>query len=528
MKGLYTFLSLIFVALIPLTANSQSNDMHVLPGTKITIEDGSTMTFTACKLILHSPENSGPTASLIDKGATNDRQVYALGGGTIIAERFLSRSETHYVAAPLTDALSAALTPDNAGYYIHDEAAVWGKESSWVKSKSDDNPLNSGQGYAAGYTLPYMVKFTGTELTTGDKTISVQYTDNGDDENHYGWNLIGNPYPSAIDWDDVEADWNNQTSNTEDIYSAIYFWDKDNYRYYVPGSDDQSGSFTEPPAYTQDATSIIPPMQGFFVKAKSGATEITIPNSARVHNTTEIFHKKKRQKNSNSLRVAVSNDSNTDEAFLRFLDNATSNFDGNYDAYKMLTDENYPDVPQIYSITPDATKLAINSLPINETEDLIVPLGFKTEKAGTFTIQISDFNFEENVPVYLEDTYGSERGEAVNEQLQSGSQYSFTSDKGTFNDRFILHFAPMAVDVPEIKGQESAYGINVYANSNKIYVRIPTEKARVTVYNMLGSVVLDKNLTSNFNIIPLQKTKGQYIVKVNDGSEIKTTKVYLK
>ena len=111
-----------------------------------------------------------------------------------------------------------------------------------------------------------MIEYTGT-LNSGNQTISVTKSNNG-------WNLVGNPYPSYIDWDKIFPDATN-------INNAVYFYDVSNNQYesrvdYVGASKD------------------IPSGQGFFVHcndAGGGSLPLTINHRL---NASQTFWKKKK------------------------------------------------------------------------------------------------------------------------------------------------------------------------------------------------------------------------------------------
>src|SRR5690606_47319 len=67
---------------------------------------------------------------------------------------------------------------------------------------STEADLTNGRGYAAwvGRGAPFTIEVTGTPAT-GD--IPVQVTAQSPDGLNDGWNLIGNPYPAPIDWNNV-------------------------------------------------------------------------------------------------------------------------------------------------------------------------------------------------------------------------------------------------------------------------------------------------------------------------------------
>src|SRR5690606_10299861 len=103
-----------------------------------------------------------------------------------------------------------------------------------------------------------------------------------------GFHLIGNPYPSPIDWNASEG-WTKLN-----VENGIYF--------FTAGTTQYTGTYT---SYVNGISStdgkssnIIPSMQGFFVKVTNpaaGASKVTgslsINNKARVNDFSQQFLK---------------------------------------------------------------------------------------------------------------------------------------------------------------------------------------------------------------------------------------------
>ena len=151
----------------------------------------------------------------------------------------------------------------------------------------------------------------------------------GTDATLNGFNLVGNPYPCAIDWD-AATGWTKTNVN-----NAIYFFKENQYASYVNGTGTNGG------------TQYIPSLQGFFVRRNQsafGTGTLKMDNNVRVHNTTSFY----KSLNSDLLRLKVTGNSFNDETVIRFNDAASSGFDGNMDAYKLF---GYKEAPQFIQRT---------------------------------------------------------------------------------------------------------------------------------------------------------------------------------
>ncbi|MCD4697211.1 MAG: T9SS type A sorting domain-containing protein, partial [Bacteroidales bacterium] len=247
------------------------------------------------------------------------------------------------------------------------------------------------------------------------------------------------------------------------------------------------------------------PGQGFFVEVTDDGSMIGTLQAGlgtRVHSSDPFY------KNSikNMLRVKASGNGYSDEAVIRFLDDATQGYDSKYDAHKLFV--THEEVPQVYSL--ENNFMAINALP--ETE--LVPLGFHAGINGEYSINAFDIN---DIPsVWLEDTF---TGLFTNLTVDS---YSFSYSTTDETSRFVLHFAPLSV------GDKFADGINIYSFNNVVYVVTPEiTTGNIIVYNVLGQEVANAEITDVVNNISLVNG-GYYIVQVISDNSVTSKKVYIK
>ena len=137
-------------------------------------------------------------------------------------------------------------------------------------------PLNSSTPSGRGFTV--LVEGPAITMdsrgTLGQGIVPVALTSqspvvNGPD----GWNLIGNPYPSAIDWDNVAL--------PPGVYNAVYVWD--NFGNSGQGTaTDQIVSYVDDVGTPRVMVVEIAQGQGFWVKATANTT-LTFTEAAKTH-----------------------------------------------------------------------------------------------------------------------------------------------------------------------------------------------------------------------------------------------------
>ncbi len=136
-------------------------------------------------------------------------------GGEITVEQYVPEAGDghHYLSTPMSG-LTLSEWSDDFDFklgdnifphlYYYDEP-----NSQWVTPDAVSDALVVGRGYTGYFSGEIVVDITGVP-NSGDITIPL--TNNGD-----GWNLIGNPFTSPIDWDGVTI--------PSGVSGAVYAWD---------------------------------------------------------------------------------------------------------------------------------------------------------------------------------------------------------------------------------------------------------------------------------------------------------------
>lgn len=125
--------------------------------------------------------------------------------------------------------------------------------------------LASGKGYNCYYSSDHLYTLQG-QLNSSSVDCALSYTLKIPDEpTRYGLNLLGNPFSSGLDWDEIT--FGAFALNYPDGTSKVLHYTREgDHVYYINGTGSAPG-----------VTGIIPPMQGFFTKTYSQGHTITLP-----------------------------------------------------------------------------------------------------------------------------------------------------------------------------------------------------------------------------------------------------------
>jgi hypothetical protein len=205
-------------------------------------------------------------ASLLDNG-------YLTINGNATVERYVTGGAWHNISTPVNGATVNSL-------YFNGNPDVWLRtynepDNTRTYVTQLTTPMHPGQGFevwveaGSNVTGEFVGPLQTTDLTLNSTSIPpLSYS--GPDP--LGFNLIGNPFASALDWD-------IGTWNETDMAGTIWVWDTLSGNYKTRNSA-SAGSLTD---------GIIPIGQGFFVQATASTASITMPMDARVHSAQAYY-----------------------------------------------------------------------------------------------------------------------------------------------------------------------------------------------------------------------------------------------
>jgi hypothetical protein len=474
-------------------------------GNSLIIEAGAKATFdvlTNSSGTLRIRSNASGIGSLrfnsYTDGGSEEITMFLSGGGG-------PAYKWHYIAVPGSMNKSAFTNTNPYNLLLFDDSKITtgNNMEGWQWHDGYDGTtsfttLNTKRGYNFYHTADVTVTLptvTGL-LSTMGASVPLQYNGNG-------LNLIGNSLTCSINWDNVTRSGN--------MRNAIYFTTNNEMVSYVNGVGSPIGT-----------TGIIPPLQGFFVKALEAGCSLNFsPVNVRTHGTVNRY---KGEPFIPLLRIELLKDGITnDETVIRFDYDATTDFDNLFDASKLFA-ATAPKA-RIWSVIGDEDYV-INALPFPDTEYLL-PLSLIVKEEGTHSIKKTEITGLENYTVELVDTY-----QDFTADLSATDQYIFASTAGTFTDRFYLKFIAIQTGLDDLEVTEKL--VNIFIWDNSLNIQPVTErwsnlKTDIKVYDTMGRLIdlfSDKELYSGATIqLPFNEPKGVYIVEISSGNRRVVQKV---
>lgn len=407
-----------------------------------------------------------------------------------------------YWSAPVEGFNLSGINGTHKYYWDTTAANINGSQGNWLPASG---LMNKGQGYIvrgpAANVSPadVPVSFRG-KPHNGQFTYPVTKGSNLASLND-NLVLVGNPYPSAIDAD-VFLEINDAV-----IEGAVRIWTHGNLPSNVVSNPFyQNFSYNYNPndyiVYNGTATTIpgvfdgkIASGQSFFVTMlESGAAtkNLVFTNAMRGNTTSGILDNstffrtipqhRMIEKHRIWLDILGDNHLIGRTIVVGYVPNATMAKDNRYDAYAKMDDG-----LNLYSLIGEETmQIQGRALPFNELD--IVPLGIMIPTGGAYKIAISHLDgvFSGNQTVFLEDKQSQ-----IIHDLKAGP-YSFVSDKGQFNNRFILRYTNETLSV--IKPETAVNEVIVYSKQNTVVVTSSNDNLKeVKVFDMLGRQLYQAN-----------------------------------
>jgi len=458
---------------------SSTNPVLTIPASKWLTVSGTLTSPAASSLVV---ENGG---SLIHNTALVPGTVKTVVSGSTS----LTANTYHQVSVPL-DGSANPVSGLFMGSYLFDFNEP---TSTWNALGTPTNtPLNVDKGYLIYYPNTSNTYSFAGPLRSGAVVPDVSFTSG------HGYNLLPNPYPSAIDFTLL-------TKSALD--DALWIWNASLGNYGAYGTAVGTG--------TSGTSQYIPVGQAFFVKANAGGASLAMDNSVRVHNSQAFL--KNGQNIENQLRLAVNGNSSSDEVIVAFDDRWSAGADV-ADVKKMIGSETSP---QLSCVAADDSRLSIDALPFNEG-DVIVPLNFTLNATSDVTFEASGMEtFTVGNPIYLEDL---ELNTVTD--LRNTPNYTFSHSAGNNLNRFQLRFmgttfVPVDSEIPG----------SIFASNGYLFIDVPSfnmSDVTIRVFDALGRELSSRNMTlSGISKIPAPVAIGVYVVRVTSGNKTFVGKVFV-
>jgi hypothetical protein len=464
--------------------------------------------------------------TLISSGddPTSDASIAALPNdaaqvlGNVTAQRYMSLEGTsslgnnriyRYISSPVQNPTVADIQNEipitgkftgrstctgcltNASMFWYNESAPGTLDDGYVAFPVSTNAetLVNGRGYAIfirGDIEPFLSQGNARwdvsgPINRGSINYNVTYTTADPNPANNGWNLVGNPYPSTIDWE--SAGWTTRNR----IGSTIYIRDN---------ATGQFATYTLGGGSTNGGSQYIAMGQGFWVQAIPGAGSPGLISNETVKaagQQTEFF---RMREPSNILQITLKADDLRDETVIHFREDATDGFDYYADAWKLTN----PTI-NLSTIAEGVGNMALNALGgLNCART--IPLDITGLPSGRHTLEFNKLEtFDSSIGIVLIDRFTNEE---IDIRQQLVYEFEVTSDSASIgNARFAVRFSGEEIksDFTVVYSQKTCAG-------NDIPLTIEGSQNGVAYQAFLAGKSISNQITGNGESVLLTIPSG--------------------
>ncbi len=435
---------------------------------------------------------------ILQSGASGDAsllgQNYLRSEDDVVVQRYVDKGRWNGISAPVSGS-----TVDNISY--NGNPQVWlleYDESTGNYSYITDTQESLGDMKGWFYWIDLnasaqSLNFEGSFRTSeAGRDNNLQRSASG---SSYGWNLVGNPFPSAIDWE-AASGWTKTSVNP-----TIYIHKTNGWASY--NATTQTGN--------NGGSRYIASGQAFYVETTDNGgpypenASLKMTTAVQVHNGIDYL--KENEASKKLIRLSLEFNGKTHETTLQSIQGAQIGFDEDLDArYLTNMDDSYP---QIFSFSGDE-QFSINSMPLDASSAQI-----KTH-----------FPDKGQAKIHLKESSGFDFIQIINQSTGTecalhDSIYYFSNNE---SEEFLLVFGKTnnsdeaLIPEPEILISDHSFTL-----------WFPPESAKaqgISVYSSSGQCVYSQSNISHHHTVSLQ-TSGLYIVRINYGENFSYHKILI-
>ncbi|PKP29718.1 MAG: hypothetical protein CVT99_16100 [Bacteroidetes bacterium HGW-Bacteroidetes-16] len=460
------------------SAIAVNGDLIVKPGAALTVDPAGTLAVTGAFTLQSDATGTG---SFITSSATAASIQRYVSGYTDATHGW------HLLSTPVAaQAISAFHTPGSTDdFYKWDEPT-----DTWINRIADGGGLNGsfetnfgvGTGYLVSYAATDTKTFSGSLNVSNASASGLSYTGAS---TAAGWHLLGNPFSSALTWND--GNW-----NLSNVDANCQIWNEANASYSVilPNG-------------------IIPSMNGFMAHASVDGASLTIPKDSRTHNATN-WYKNAEQIAQIVLTVRDTDGQTAQPTIIRFEPGATNGYDCQYDSYFL------PGFAPMFYSNSQQKSYALNTLS-ELSQGLTIPLGFVKNAGYQFVIELTE-------NIRGQELYLTDKQTLQTVKLNDGP-YVFGAEQSDNPDRFELHFGVVGIDDNTLADAS----LHAWVSNGQFYLQNEQGPVTLMVSDLQGRTLLKSNIaTSGIYSQPINLTTGIYLVSVQTADSFKSMKIFVR
>lgn len=436
--------------------------------------------------------------------------------GDLTYKRNIPTTNWHLISSPVvgqdidifedTTPLAAGTSnPNNLG--LGDYGVLTAGWTYYQDGASGTGDFNSGDGRAIKLVAAGDISFTGT-IDVEDSGVSTPMHNDPT-----GYNLLGNPYPSYIPANEP-ADASNNILQVNDVEvdhlteATIWIWD-------------QSSEIYDEINQTSDAM-FLAPGQGFFVHSNGDSHSFSFKENMQSHQSDDTFQ---RPSTRPEIVLTMNNGSITSDTDIYYINGKEMGWDNGYDSSIFGGVANNFKIYTHLVSDSEGQNLGIQTLPDNNFENMVIPVGINSVSGTEITISAQINNFPEGINVYLED---KENNSFTLLDVDSSFKNTLLNDEQGIG-RFYIHTTSGTLSSEDLSTATNISIYNLSRESLRI-VGVQTGKASIQLYSIIGKEVLSKTFEGQgMNDIGLPNlSEGVYIVRLATETGIISKKIIIE